>query len=436
MGRTRRPVHRRRPAHDPQTAAQARRPARRRDHPRRRVPDPVRRPRATLRLRLTIVYGGLFLLAGLALLGVTFLLFERQLSQYSEARTPDHRQPRMVIEAEDGVLTGAAAAEWVARQEAEIHAAATTSLVAQGSIALLVVGAAATASGWLVAGRVLGPLHRVTATARRIAAAPPTDGSLRHRIDLDGPDDEVKELADTFDGMVERLDHAFDGQRRFVANASHELRTPLTLNRAVVELAMHRRTASPDVIRLGESLLQINARHERLITGLLLLARSGHEIAERSPVDVADVVSHVVTQAKAEADAADVRIEAEPGPAPTRGDPLLLERLVHNLVENGVRHNTGDGTGWVRVTSRTVSGTVQIVVGNSGPNVPPYEIPTLFEPFRRLRPDRVVADTGTGLGLSIVRSVARAHGGHVSAVPGPGGGLVVTVTLPADRRAP
>ncbi len=396
----------------------------------------MNRPRPTLRLRLTIVYGGLFFLAGLTLLGVTFLLFNQQLSYYSEqaneSRTQDGRDPRMIIVEKDTVLTGEAAVEWMRRQEAEIHAAATTSLLTQGSIELVVVGAAAAASGWVVAGRVLGPLHRVTATARRIAAAPATDRSLQHRIDLHGPDDEVKELADTFDGMVERLDHAFDGQRRFVANASHELRTPLTLNRAIVELAMHRRTASPDVIRLGEDLLKINARHERLITGLLLLAKSEHEIAERTPVDLADVVTHVVTQAKAEADAVDVRIEESPDPAPTRGDPLLLERLVHNLVDNGIRHNTGDGTGWVRVASRTVTDHVEVEVSNSGPTVPPYEVPTLFEPFRRLHPGRLVTATGSGLGLSIVRSVTEAHAGHIQAIPRQGGGLIVTVTLKVD----
>jgi signal transduction histidine kinase len=399
----------------------------------------MRRPRPTLRMRLTLVYGGLFLLAGLALLGVTFLLFKQQLSRYSEqayeSPKPDGRPPRLIIAEKGTVLTGTEAVEWMRRQQAELHAAATTSLLTQGSIALVIVGAAAAGSGWVVAGRVLAPLHRVTATARRVAAAPATDRSLQHRIDLHGPADEVKELADTFDGMLERLDLAFDGQRRFVANASHELRTPLTLNRAIVELAMHRRTASPDVIRLGENLLQINARHERLITGLLLLARSEHEIAERSPVDLADVVTHVVTQAKSEADAFGVRIDEDAEAAPTTGDALLLERLVHNLVENGIRHNTGDGTGWVAVTSRTLGDHVQVRVSNSGSAVPPYEVPTLFEPFRRLHPDRPVTATGSGLGLSIVRSVTQAHGGHIRAVPRQGGGLIVTVTLKTDSRA-
>ena len=147
----------------------------------------------------------------------------------------------------------------------------------RASIALVVVGALAAGFGWLVAGRVLAPLHRVTDTARRIAAAPPRP-HLHERIALRGPDDEVKNLADAFDTMVERLDQSFDGQRRFVANASHELRTPLTLGRALVEVAMHRRTASADVKELGESLLEINARHEQLIDGLLILADSEKQL--------------------------------------------------------------------------------------------------------------------------------------------------------------
>jgi signal transduction histidine kinase len=316
------------------------------------------------------------------------------------------------------------------RQQAELHAAATTSLLTQGSIALIAVAIAAAASGWVAAGRMLAPLHRVTATARRIAAAPATDRSLHQRIDLHGPNDEVKELADTFDSMVERLDHAFDGQRRFVANASHELRTPLALNRALVELAMHRRTASADLTQLGENLLHINARHERLISGLLLLARSDHEITERSPIDLADVVTHVVSQTKDEAEAACVTVEQSAGAAPTSGDALLVERLVHNLVENGIRHNIGDGNGWVRVVSRTISAErVTIEVSNTGPTIPPYDIPALFEPFRRHGTDRLVTAKGSGLGLSIVRSVARAHGGEVTAAPREGGGLIVTATL-------
>ncbi|MFI9592407.1 sensor histidine kinase [Nonomuraea sp. NPDC052265] len=395
----------------------------------------MRPPHPTLRLRLTLVYGALFLVAGLALLGVTYLLFNQQLTESFESRFPVNNALRknMIFLKQDGVeLSGPAAVDWLRQQELRLREAAVASLLTQGAIALIVVCGTAVGLGWVVAGRVLAPLHLVTATARRIAAAPMAERGLHERIALSGPPDEVKTLADTFDTMVERLDHSFDGQRRFVANASHELRTPLTLNRALVELAMHRRTASDDVKELGENLLQINARHERLISGLLLLARSEREIADRSPVDLADVVAHVVAQTARDAEEAKVVVKEEAGPAPTLGDALLLERLVHNLVENGVRHNLGDGGGWVRVVSRTVpGGLVEVEVSNTGPSVPPYDVPLLFKPFHRHGAERVVTGMSAGLGLSIVRSVAVAHGGDVTARPREGGGLIVTATLPA-----
>ncbi|MEU8319949.1 HAMP domain-containing sensor histidine kinase [Nonomuraea sp. NPDC048881] len=395
----------------------------------------MRLPHPTLRLRLTLVYGALFLVAGLALLGVTYLLFNQQLAQSFENRfvTSDGIRKNVIFLKQDGVeLVGPAAVNWMRQQEEGVREAAVTSLLTQGAIALVVVCGTAIGLGWVVAGRVLAPLHLVTEAARRIAAAPMAERGLHERIALGGPPDEVKTLADTFDTMVERLDHSFDGQRRFVANASHELRTPLTLNRALVELAMHRRTASDDVKELGESLLQINARHERLISGLLLLARSDQEIADRSPVDLADIVSHVVAQTARAAAEANVVVKEEAGPAPTAGDALLLERLVHNLVENGIRHNLGDGGGWVRVVSRTApGGLAEVEVTNSGPSVPPYDVPLLFKPFHRHGAERVVTGMSAGLGLSIVRSVAVAHGGDVTARPREGGGLVVTATLPA-----
>jgi signal transduction histidine kinase len=242
----------------------------------------------------------------------------------------------------------------------------------------------------------------------------------------------VKNLADAFDTMVERLDHSFDGQRRFVANASHELRTPLTLGRALVEVAMHRRTASDDVKQLGETLLEINSRHEQLITGLLLLADSEKEITAY-PVNLADVITHVTAQLTHEAEQAGVDLVRQPSDAPTTGDALLLERLAHNLVENGIRHNLPDPSGgWVRVISRTVGEWVEVEVSNTGANVPPYEVEGLFKPFHRLGEDRVVGAKGAGLGLSIVQSVALAHGGSVSAKPREGGGLVIIVRLPVD----
>ncbi|TDW88754.1 HAMP domain-containing sensor histidine kinase [Kribbella sp. VKM Ac-2566] len=398
--------------------------------------------RLTLRGRLTLLYGGLFMVAGVVLLGVTYALFTANLGQkyqvivkgtYLSPSGTASRPPRpdqaYVLNKDGALLTGSDAERVMNEQREQVRQAAIKSLLTQGSIALVLVGGLAAGFGWLVAGRVLAPLHRVTDTARRIALTP---SALHERIALKGPDDEVKNLADAFDTMVERLDHSFDGQRRFVANASHELRTPLTLGRALVEVAMHRRTASTDVKELGESLLTINARHEQLIDGLLILADSERHLSTVYPVNLADVVNHVTAQLTTEAAAAGVELIRGPGEAPTRGDALLLERLVHNLVENGIRHNQPSGERWVRVLSRTADDCVQIVVTNTGPEIPPYEVESLFKPFYRLGAERLVSTKGAGLGLSIVRSVAEAHGGTVTAVPREGGGLQVTVALPLD----
>jgi signal transduction histidine kinase len=406
--------------------------------------------RLTLRGRLTLIYGGLFMVAGVLLLGVTYVLFSQNLTggyrvmvqgtylnppASPGTTTPAPKPPNQlfVLNKDGDVLTGADAERVIQQQREQVRQAAIKSLLTQGSIALLVVGGLAAGFGWLVAGRVLAPLHRVTDTARRIAASP---AALHERIALRGPNDEVKNLADAFDTMVERLDHSFDGQRRFVANASHELRTPLTLGRALVEVAMHRRTASNDVKELGESLLTINARHEQLIDGLLILADSEKQLTTVYPVNLGDVVDHVAAQLSAEAASAGVEVIRGPGDAPTSGDALLLERLVHNLVENGIRHNlppaaSSGAERWVRVTSKTAADRVELVVTNTGPDIPPYEVESLFKPFYRLGAERLVGGKGAGLGLSIVRSVAEAHNGTVTATPRPGGGLQVTVSLPS-----
>ncbi|QDY76223.1 sensor histidine kinase [Streptomyces qinzhouensis] len=403
----------------------------------------LRPEKLPLRARLTLIYGGLFMVAGVVLLGVTYVLFQQQMPEaklVQKARTPSGNaspsgilQPPEVSYELPGDERGGRLSdgtELLKQHREDLREAAATTLLSQGGLVLVVVGGAAAGLGWLVAGRVLAPLRQVTETARRIAAAPAAGRGLHERIALVGPEDEVKDLADTFDTMVERLDRSFDGQRRFVANASHELRTPLTLGRALVEVAMHRRAASEDLKQLGEDLLEINLRHERLISGLLLLADSENEVGERVPVDLADVVTHVVAQTSAEARAAGVTVRESTAESTAGGNALLLERLVHNLVENGIRHNTGPG-GSVWITSSPAPGGGALVeVVNTGPEVSSFDVPTLFEPFRRLGRDRVISAKGAGLGLSIVRAVARAHGGTITARAQEGGGLVVTAILP------
>jgi signal transduction histidine kinase len=298
-------------------------------------------------------------------------------------------------------------------------------------VALTIVGLVAAGFGWLLAGRALEPLHQITATARRVA-----DRSLHERIALDGPDDEIKDLADTFDAMLERLDRSFDSQSRFVANASHELRTPLTINRTLIEVALERANADASVRQLGTTLLAVNRRYERLIDGLLTLASSEQRISDPEHVDLADVARHIGAESGSTARDAGVELRTNLQPAPVRGDPILLERLTQNLIDNAIRYNQPEH-GWIAVATDVVDQDARLVVENSGPIVPPYEVPGLFEPFRRLAgTERIAAAAndsihrGAGLGLSIARSVARAHGGDVDASPRNDGGLTVVVRIP------
>lgn len=401
--------------------------------------------RLSLRARLTLTYAGLFLLAGGLLLAVTYGLFVNQLDSGGSVIVKGTRLTgpgddtdalqqlfdTSYVETQEGdVLTGPQVRDWIIAQRQALQSAAAESLLIQGAIALVVVLVIACVLGWFISGRVLAPLHTVTATAHRISAAPAADMGLGERIELEGPDDEVKELADAFDAMVGRLDRSFAGQRRFVANASHELRTPLTVGRAMVELAMHRPDASADLRTLGADLLALNARHEALISGLLDLAGAENGPIDRRPVDLADIVEHVADLTGPEAESAGVEVRTDVGETPTSGDAILLERLVANLVENGIRHNVAGG--WVEARCRSADEHAEVVVTNTGSEVPAYEVAELFQPFRRLDRDRIVVDRGVGLGLSIVEAIARAHQGSVTARPREDGGLVVRVLLPGQ----
>ncbi|NUU21369.1 MAG: HAMP domain-containing histidine kinase [Streptomycetaceae bacterium] len=377
-----------------------------------------------------LAHTALVLLAGGLLLGITYGLVAAQLPNQVKGSPGCLKQvadaPGTSVPCPGDSGPPADDNKLMAQVAAHTRDQALNALLTQGGMALAATGLAALALAWLIASRLLRPLSRITETAERIAEAPAADRGLHERIALDGPADELKKLADTFDVMLARLDQSFDGQRRFIANASHELRTPLSLNQALIEVVLQRPGTTPEVQQLGETLLDINQRHERLIDGLLLLAQSEREVEERSFVDLADIVEHVV--ALTPADRAVVTATADE--APTTGNPVL-ERLVQNLVENGVRYNVPHG-GRVHVASGLApDGSARVRVANTGPVVPRYEIPGLFEPFRRLGTQRLSRRTaGAGLGLSIVRAVARAHGGDVEAEPHEGGGLVVTVTLP------
>lgn len=369
-------------------------------------PGEERLPRRMgLRLRLTLLYGGMFFAAGFLLLTIAYVLVTRILEGLP-----------LEVRSADPLTTDQA--QQIRRQWIDT---AQHRLLSQSALALLGVGLIALALGWFVADRGLAPLQRVTAVARRMS-----ESTLHERIAMQGPSDEIKELADTFDGMAERLSQAFDSQRRFVGNASHELRTPLAINRTLLEVALTDPDVSDDMRTVGRTLLANNARHERLIDGLLLLARTERELTTRTQVDLNDVAQSVLKTRPKTEDGPEICTELTA--APTVGDPVLLEHLIGNLVDNAVKHNVEDG----RVVVRTgiLDGSPAIQVENTGPEIAAYEVERLFEPFRRLNNDRIESAKGAGLGLSIVRSVVRAHGGAVVATARPDGGLIVTARLP------
>nr|WP_240972443.1 HAMP domain-containing sensor histidine kinase [Nonomuraea sp. FMUSA5-5] len=288
---------------------------------------------------------------------------------------------------------------------------------------MILVGIIALLLGYVVADRALRPLDRVTETAQRLS-----ESTLHERIGLRGPPDEVRRLADTFDAMLDRLRRVFDAQRRFIANASHELRTPLAVNRTVLEVSLEEPAASEDLKALARALLGTNARYERLIEGLLLLAQSEQELTVRRAVDLEQVVRTVLEQIDPRSRKRPVTLHQDLRPALVEGDPLFLERCVVNLVENAIKYNVRGGHVWLTVAGEPEGGS--IVVENTGPLVPAYEVEDLFEPFSRMQGERVRSSQGSGLGLSIVRAIVSAHGGTVTARARSEGGLRVEVRLP------
>ena len=293
-----------------------------------------------------------------------------------------------------------------------------------GVMAFLCVVAATALLVWTVSDRVLRPLQEVTHAARRLSAE-----SLGERIELTGPRDEVADLADTFDEMLDRLQASFEAQRRFVANASHELRTPLAVVRTELDVTLSDPEADAEELRrMAGVVRQATLRAEQLVEGLLLLARTdGGGLAVREAVDLTVLVTSAWHAVRAEAAQRGIEVTMDTRPELVIGDPALLERVAGNLLENAVRHNL-DG-GWIKVSVGECDGRIRLAVSSSGPELPPGQVPELFEPFRRGGVART-AKHGAGLGLSIVRAVVNAHGGDVQAEPVVGGGLAVRVHLP------
>ena len=398
--------------------------------------QPIRR--RPIRLRLTLVYSGLFLLAGAALLAVTYGLVAQSLNTGLAAAVSSHPgsyQAQALDICESQAASPAQVANCKAKAQRSLKSLTEASAAAQRdqtlgrlldySLAALAVVAVVSAwLGWIVAGRALRPVHAITAAARAAS-----EENLGQRIALAGPEDELKELADTFDAMLGRLDAAFASQRRFVANASHELRTPLTVMRTAIDVTLAKpgRTQA-QLEAMAAEVRQAADRAEALIEALLTLARSDRGNGPRETLDVAVLAEDALDAAAPAIRACPVTIEAALRPGPALGDPVLVERLVTNLVDNAVRHNVPNG--WVQVATGTREGMTFIEVANGGELIPEDAVPSLFEPFRRLS-ERAGSPDGAGLGLSIVRSVAVAHHGQVTARHRPAGGLEVSVLLPA-----
>jgi len=390
-------------------------------------------PRPTLRLRLTVLYGALFLAAGALLLLLSFLLFRRGLDNALQAPL-QHGRPRLPRpiatlpppHSPAGSAAKGLSSAFPTRAQLEVRDQAIHQLLVQSGIALSVMALASVGLGWWVAGRALRPLRRMTATARSLSEA-----SLHERIALDGPSDELRELAETFDAMLDRLEAAFESQRSFVANASHELRTPLSIQRALLNVTLDDPHAPASELRdAARQVLQATERSEHLIENLLVLARStrGLSLSDRQDAELAEITRQALQQEWSAAGPNAPTLRCSLRPAPVHGDPALLTHLASNLIQNAIRHNSPGG--WVELGTGTTSGQASLTVSNSGPAIPAEHVGELFRPFRRLAPDRTGSVRGSGVGLSIVHAVSTAHGATITAVAAPGGGLSVSVRFP------
>ncbi len=410
-----------------------------------RITDRFRHPHTTVRWRLTVLYSALFLACGAGLLAITYGLVSHGIQPRSvlvnrpitPAFVPSNgniaslppQVRRRVAKLPGNVRrafispAGKAVVNFVVnrQQVSDLH-----QLEIESSIALAVMALISGLLGWVVAGRVLRPLRTITAATREISEA-----SLHRRLALPGPRDELRQLADTIDGLLWRLEGAFEAQRRFVANASHELRTPLTTVRALLEMVLSDPRAGTETFReTCRQVLEENEHEERLIDALLALAQGQRGISHPAPVDLTAVAHAVIDAREREAASRGLNISESLDAATVSGDSRLIERLVSNLLDNAIRHNVADGTVSMEVT--TANGDAVLHVTNTGPVIPPEETERLLAPFQRLNGERIGQD-GLGLGLSIVQAIAVAHAATLDVRPLDQGGLDVQVRFPTAR---
>jgi signal transduction histidine kinase len=408
-----------------------------RARPRRTLPARwLHLPRRTIRLRLAVLYGGLFFISGAVLLALIYAAASSTHATYtvalhagssSTAVAPTQPPAAPQIHLVGPVLRGSAPHSVVEsimnsnQRRADLHVLAYVSLVA-----LAIMAAVSMGFGWLIAGRVLRPLRTITTTARDISAT-----NLHQRLALEGPDDEFKELGDTFDELLKRLDASFQSQRQFVANASHELRTPLARLKTLAQVALADPNASIESLRAAhERVLASEQQLEELIEALLGLASSERGLDRREPVELTAMTGEVLTARRAEIERRGLQLNVTLDAARTEGNPRLIERLVANLIDNAIHHNTIGGR--IEIATATESGQAVLSVANDGPVIAPAELERLQQPFQRLGAHRTHRGDGHGLGLSIVNAIAAAHGATVAARARPDGGLDVEVRFQAQ----
>jgi signal transduction histidine kinase len=407
------------------------------------------RSRRSIRVRLTLIYGGLFLVCGAALLAITYVLVDNATAGYFSAGQPGGRTVTGFVGATPGAEQHGSLAQGlqlngngrqstikltpgqaraVTRQmqaaAASQHASEMRQLLLYSGVALAVMAAVSAGLGWLVAGRVLRPLRTITAAARDISAT-----SLHRRLALGGPHDELKELGDTFDGLLARLEASFAAQRQFAANASHELRTPLAWQRTLVQVALADPEADFGSLRAAcERVLASGAQQERILEALLTLSRGQAGLDKREPFDLAILAGHVLRARQSDAQDRQLTIHSALTLALATGDPRLAERLIANLADNALAHNVPGG--YIEVVTGTKNSHAVLSVINTGPVIPAAAVDRLLQPFQRLGTDRTGHGEGLGLGLSIVQAIAQAHGAALTIRPQPHGGLHAEVSFP------
>jgi len=406
-----------------------------------RIADRPHLPRRTIRLRLTALYGLLFTLSGAALLVITNVLVRSATGAGTCHAGPkgsvtctipghDGRGAGFITISDSGDRIGGGTVPGRGMNALKLlansqNAADLHNLLVYSWLALAIMAVLSVALGWLVAGRVLRPLRTITATARNISAT-----NLKERLALGGPDDELKELGDTFDDLLSRLEQFIQSQRQFVANASHELRTPLALQRTRIQLALTDPDADSESLRTAhEQVLASGAQLERLIAALLTLTRGQAGLTRREPFDLAVLAEQVLLSREPGARARSIHVRSDLGPAPMTGDPRLVERLVTNLADNALAYNSNPGR--VDVTTGRRGDVAVLSVSNTGPVVEAGAVGRLTQPFERLAAGRTGQPAGSGLGLSIVQAIVNAHAGSLTIRPRPRGGLTVEVTFPS-----